>query len=269
MTRRWRALLGTLTAVVSFVGVVGDVPKLATERLPGVGTITMAVRRPTFVVLGADRLAYQRDSAGGITKRTTHAKFALHPTLPIGIVHSGLGSVAPGPRQTNPVVTQVLAQIRSEQLNPTDLVRAFSLALEGPVRQARADIRKFLTGSPASVSDKIMAESHLTLLVGFVAGGNAVLLAIKIEDSTTHAVEGSHLGAPPTLARFYESGKYQADADVFGKAITDSKALASHVRSVIADGIREDARLNNGKNNVVGGGIDVVVVDASGAKLQP
>jgi hypothetical protein len=253
--------------LVALIGLVGDAPAHTAAPLPRVGTITMGVWRPTFVVLGADRLAYQRDSAGGIANRKTHSKFAVHPTLPLGVVHSGLGSVPPGPRDTNEAVREALERIQSQQLTRADLVTAFVGALEGPVRQARADIRKILAGSTPSVPKEILDESHLTLLVGFVANGSAVLLTIEIRDSSTDT-QANHFGAPQTLAPFYSSGKYQADADLFGAGITGADALAGHVRTVIVDGIREDARLNKGQNNVVGGGIDIVVVDATGARLR-
>jgi hypothetical protein len=56
---------------------------------------------------------------------------------------------------------------------------------------------------------------------------------------------------------------------MYGAAIQDPAKLAQHVRRVIEAGIREDARLYEPGHRHVDGPVDVVVIDASGARCVP
>ena len=52
-------------------------------------------------------------------------------------------------------------------------------------------------------------------------------------------------------------------------AALEPAKLAAHVRRVIEAGIREDSRLYKPSDRHVGGPVDVVLIDASGARCVP
>jgi hypothetical protein len=58
-------------------------------------------------------------------------------------------------------------------------------------------------------------------------------------------------------------------AALFGYSIQEPAKLAEHVRRVIEAGIREDARLYQERDRHVGGPVDVVLIDAEGARWVP
>ena len=73
---------------------------------------------------------------------------------------------------------------------------------------------------------------------------------------------------PHSLATFYTTGRYGDAARRFANDISDKDRLARHVWAVIYRGIQEEARLNGGTNLQAGGGIDVIIVDANGARMH-
>src|SRR3954465_3243518 len=77
-------------------------------------TINMAVWRPTFVVLGADRLRSRRDEETAVAVAVgTHTKIVLHPTLPLALAVGGQAFIPVD--STTPVTDHleaVLAQIK-------------------------------------------------------------------------------------------------------------------------------------------------------------
>ena len=74
---------------------------------------------------------------------------------------------------------------------------------------------------------------------------------------------------PSALDRFYLEGPFAGAAALFGYSIQEPGRLAEHVRRVIDAGIREDARVNLEGDRHVGGPVDVVLVDAKGARCVP
>jgi hypothetical protein len=56
---------------------------------------------------------------------------------------------------------------------------------------------------------------------------------------------------------------------LFGSSLNEPPELIRHVRRVIEAGIREEARLDRGRNRRVGGPVDVVLIDARGARCVP
>jgi len=155
------------------------------------GTILMALRRPGFVILGADRQWSTKDDSGRPIPGGTHRKFVLHDTLPLAVVFRGLAALVPGPRlsydlvkgprlNTYDLVKDAVRTIVSvNQPDPIPpLVATFEAALSFHVQETRAAFRADLTrrGLAPTASQEIMSHAKLGLLVGFYANGRAVLL---------------------------------------------------------------------------------------------
>jgi hypothetical protein len=267
---------------VKFLTLVVLAGTLASARpqSPGslsLGTIMMAVLRPQFVVLGADRQRHRDDGSGRPVPEGTNPKFALHDTFPLAVVHGGLAELrVPGSRlaNVNDLVKGAMRAVSADQLdpdNPGPLARVFDSILSSFVRETRAayreDLRRRSVVPPAS--EDIMSEANLKLLAGFVARDRACLMQIVIDDVVRTSVVPGDLAAPHELATFYSTGPYTEDARVFGDGINDPRGLADHIKAVIEAGFAEEARMNGGRNIKVGGGVDVVLVNRAGARLVP
>ena len=74
---------------------------------------------------------------------------------------------------------------------------------------------------------------------------------------------------PDALDSFYNGGPLAGAAAMFAYSIQEPARLAQHVRRVIEEGIQEDARINLDRDRHVGGPVDVVMVDAKGARCVP
>jgi hypothetical protein len=108
--------------------------------------------------------------------------------------------------------------------------------------------------------------------VAYVAAGRATLGWLQLDDTWKANRESPPHGAvawPDSLDHFYLKGPFAGTAALFGYSLQEPAKLAEHVRRVIEAGIREDARLNQGRNRHVGGPIDVVLIDAKGARCVP
>jgi hypothetical protein len=130
-----------------------------------------------------------------------------------------------------------------------------------------------LATNPADAEATIRLKvARQTLFIAFVAAGRATLGWVQIDDEWKAKRESPPHGAvawPDSLDRFYTRGPFAGASRLFGYAISDQTGLVQHVRRVIEAGIREDARLNQGRNRQVGGPADVVLIDATGARCFP
>ena len=93
---------------------------------------------------------------------------------------------------------------------------------------------------------------------GLVAG-RATLGWLQLDDDWKAKRESPRHGAvawPDSLDHFYLKEPFAGTAALFGYSIEEPTKLAEHVRRVIEAGIREDARLNQGRNRHAGGPVD-------------
>jgi hypothetical protein len=117
-----------------------------------------------------------------------------------------------------------------------------------------------------------LKAARVTLLVAYVADGRATLGWIQADDAwkTGRALPPRGVAAwPDALDPFYNRGPFAGAAALFGASIQGPTKLTEHVRHVIESGIREDARLNQDRDRHVGGPVDVVLIDAHGARCVP
>ena len=114
--------------------------------------------------------------------------------------------------------------------------------------------------------------ARLTLLVAYVASGHATLGSLEIDDRWTAKLAAPPRGAvawPDALDTFYGQGPFAGATAMFAPSIQEPMKLGEHVRRVIEAGIREDARLYRNGARHVGGPVDVVLIDAKGARCVP
>ena len=114
--------------------------------------------------------------------------------------------------------------------------------------------------------------ARLTLVVAYVEAGRATLGWAQLDDEWNAKRESAPHGAvawPDSLDRFYTKGPFAGGANLFGYSVQEPAKLVEHVRRVIQAGIHEKAWLNHGRNRQVGGPVDVVLIDAKGARCVP
>jgi hypothetical protein len=103
-------------------------------------------------------------------------------------------------------------------------------------------------------------------MVAYVRRGIPELLYFKLEDEISLHKKHGYIIKPHVLDNYYAvSGNDQIA--LFGDHTSSADELVAHLRSVVAQGIQEEARLKQGKDLECGGSIDAVKVDKDGAKL--
>jgi hypothetical protein len=239
------------------------------------GTIIIGVPRAQFVVLGADRLwstALPSPGDPPSERRGRQVKIALHESLPLAVAAAGLATLGPE-RDTVEYIRQLIAPLDTSRLNFETIVKVLRTQLHDRLRAVRDPAKRALATKPTDAEAKIRLKvARLTLLVAYVAAGRATLGWLQLDDDWKAKRESPPHGAvawPDSLDHFYTKGPFAGTAALFGYSIQEPAKLAEHVRRVIEAGIREDARLNQGRNRHVGGPVDVVLVDAKGARCVP
>src|SRR5262249_28504561 len=114
--------------------------------------------------------------------------------------------------------------------------------------------------------------ARLTLLVAYVAAGQATLGSLEIDDRWTAKEVTPPRGAvawPDALNAFYTRGPFAGATAMFGAPIQEPTKLAAHVRGVIEAGIGEDTRLYQSPDRHVAGPVDVVLIDDRAARCVP
>jgi hypothetical protein len=239
------------------------------------GTIVMGVARADFVVLGADRLwsnALPRLDDGLAERQGRQVKIAVHDSLPLAVAVAGIATLGPE-RDTVEHVRQLIAQLDGSRLDFDRVVELLRTDLQEQLQAVREPAKRALARNPADAEAATrLRVARLTLLVAYVASGRATLGSIALGDRWTAEQEAAPRGAvawPDALDRFYTGGPFAGAAALFGYSIQEPDKLADHVRHVIDAGIREDARLHPPGNRHVGGPVDVVLIDAKGARCIP
>ena len=239
------------------------------------GTIVVGIPRADFVVLGADRLwtsVLPRPGDAPWERQGRKVKIAVHERLPLAIAVAGLSTL--GPRQdTIEHVRELIAPLDRSSLDFDALVERLRPDLQEKLRAVRAPARRALQANPDDAQAVLrLRAARLTLLIAYVAEGRATLGWLRIDDQWQAKRELAPRGAvawPSALDDFYARGPFAGAAAMYAYPIQESTKLAGHVRRVIDEGIREDARLNDERARHVGGPVDVVLVDAQGVHCVP
>jgi hypothetical protein len=226
-------------------------------------------------VIGADRLwtdALAKPGDPPWERRGAQGKIAVHPSLPLAIGVAGLATLD-AERDSVSYVRELITPLGASDLTFDTIAELLRQRLHGKIRALRDAARRALAVNPADAEARIRLKvARQTLLIAYVADGRASLGWVQVDDEWKGKRETPPLGAvawPDSLDRFYRNAPWASASELFGYAITDRAGLVQHVRRVITAGIREDARLNRGKNRDIGGPVDVVLVDARGARCVP
>jgi hypothetical protein len=231
-------------------------PGLLPPALARSGTIVFAVRRPSFAVLAADQQWHGFDAAGQ-PLTGTHPKVVLHPTLPLAFATAGFAFLPAGGVPVTRYLVEVVEDITEPgQLHPPELAQRLAGRLHPLVIQARR--------APFRPEDEM--KRKLDVLIALVREGQAELGRLRLDENARWEVRGEFLSAPDSLKTLYTTGRYAIDAHLYGDAISEPLALAQHLAGVIGEGIEAEAVQYGGRNRECGGGIDVILIDPTGAR---
>jgi len=239
------------------------------------GTIIMGVPRSAFVVLGADRLwtnALPKPEDPPWERRGRQGKIALHGSLPLAVAAAGLATLG-SERDTVDYIRELITPLDKSSLNFDTIVERLRAYLHEKVQAVRDPAKRALATNPADAEAKMRLKvARLTLVVAYVEAGRATLGWAQLDDEWKAKRESAPHGAvawPDSLDRFYTKGPFAGGASLFGYSVQEPAKLVEHVRRVIQAGIHEEARLTHGRNRQVGGPVDVVLIDAKGARCVP
>jgi hypothetical protein len=267
-----RRLLAALAVVVlGLAGVAAERPAPPLRT----GTIILGIPRAQFVVLGADRLWTNPLAKPGDApwdRRGQQVKIARHPSQPLAIAAAGLSML--GPQQdTVAYIRELITPLDRSSLDFDTIVERLRPALHQALRAVRDPARQAQATDPADPRSRIRLQAaQVTLLIAYVTPDGATLGSLQIADDWQAKRESAPRGAvawSSALDRFYTTGPFAGASALFGYSIQEPTKLARHVRRVIEAGIREDARLYPEEDRHVGGPVDVVLVDATGARCVP
>jgi hypothetical protein len=266
-----RALTVVVVVLLGLVspGLGTGLPELRT------GTIIMGVPRAHFVVLGADRLwsnALPRADDLPTERQGRQVKIAVHESLPLAVAAAGIATLGPE-QDTVEHIRRLIARLDRSRLNFDTIVEILRTDLQEELEAVRGPAKRALARNPADAAASIRLKvAKLTLLIAYVAEGRATLGWLEIGEHWQAKREVPPRGAvawSDALDDFYSRGPFMGAAALFGYSIQEPAKLAEHVRRVIEAGIREDARLYQERDRHVGGPVDVVLIDAEGARWVP
>ncbi len=236
------------------------------------GTIVLGVPRAQFVVVGADRLWTKVLPKPGATpweRQDRRTKIALHGSLPLAVAVAGLATLGPA-QDTVAYVHELITPLDASSLTFETILERLRQPLQRSLREIRDPAKRALAANPADAEAKVrLKAARVTLLVAYVAAGRATLGWVQLDDAWKAGRASPPRGVaawPDALDAFYRRGPLAGAAALFGASVQGPAKVAEHVREVIEAGIREDARLNQDRDRHVGGPVDVVVIDARGAR---
>jgi hypothetical protein len=211
-------------------------------------------------VIAADRQWHGYDEHGDFVTGTT-TKLVVHPRLPLAMGSAGFLRL---PHANEAVlVSTLLEQIvtditQSSELNTNAVLRRVADRLHPLVRLALAD--PSLPPEP----DK----NRTTVLVGMVTRGRGELGVVHIgPEGVTSSTRNGYISAPYSLRDHLSTGIYNTEEKLYAASSTNPDRIAGHFRDLIDGSIAEEARLFDGVNREVGGGVDVVIVRPTVARL--
>jgi hypothetical protein len=170
-------------------------------------------------------------------------------------------------------IRRLIATLNASRLNFDAIVELLRTDLQERLQVIREPAKRALARNPADAEAKIRLKvARLTLLVAYVASGRATLGSLELDDRWTAKLAAPPRGAvawPDALDTFYGQGPFAGATAMFGPSIQEPSKLSEHVRRVIEAGIREDTRLYQINDRHAGGPVDVVLIDAKGARCVP
>jgi hypothetical protein len=259
-------LLGLVAFGLAIPGVRRGEPPFRT------GTIILGVPRSHFVVLGADRLwtnALPHVDDSPAERQGLQLKIAAHDSLPLAVAVAGIASLG-SEHDTVEHIRRLIAPLGAPRLDFDTVVELLRVDLLPQLQVIRAQAKRALARNPADAVAKIrLKTARLTLLVACVTGGRATLGTLQLDDRWTTKRVAPPRGVaawPDALDAFYTQGPYRGMTAMYGASIQDPMKLAAHVRRVIEAGIQEDARRHASADRHVAGPVDVILIDAKGAR---
>lgn len=272
---RTNGVLRTLTAIaVILLGPLSP-GALRTEPPLRTGTIILGVPRDHFVVLGADRLwsnALPRAGDPPSERQGRQVKIAVHDSLPLAVAAAGIATLGPE-QDTVEHIRQLIAPLDASRLNFDAIAELLRKDLHERIQAIREPAKRALARNPGDAEARIRLKvARLTLLVAYVAAGRATLGSLELGDRWAAKLAAAPRGAvawPDALDGFYRQRSFAGATAMFKPSIQEPTKLGEHVRRVIEAGIREDARLYKPDDRHVGGPVDVVLIDAKGARCVP
>jgi hypothetical protein len=227
----------------------------------GTGTIVAATTRKDFGIIAADRMWHDPDS--GVTG--THRKIVLHPYLPVAIATMGRVRVPVpwhptnrGRIRMNAFIKLIFAEI--DRLDSTTIEfikeKVKNLILPGVLRD-RAE------AETAEAAEKICVL--LPIVMHFEISSH--LYAIGLFDEMKFEIHESTISNPPCLDDLYLKHDRDTYGYYLGAGFESPSRIADRLKRSIEKGISAEADLNGGTNRLVGGGVDVAIVDERGARF--
>ena len=268
-------MVRSLVAVALALAVGGGPVLAGAEPELRAGTIVMGVPRAQFVVLGADRLwtkVLPKPQDAPWERQDRRTKIAVHASLPLAVAVAGLATLGPE-QDAVAYVGELIAPLDSASLTFEAVVARLRTPLEQSLAAVREPAKRALAANPGDAEARIrLKAAKLTLLIGFVAAGRATLGWAQLDDVWKAGRVAPPRGVaawPDALDAFYRRGPYAAASALFGASIQEPAGVTGHVRRVIEAGIRDDARQTQERDRHVGGPVDVVLIDAQGARCVP
>jgi hypothetical protein len=211
-------------------------------------TIILSTRRDSFAVLAADQL---HGRAGG-DALDFQPKVVLHPSLPLAFAIGGLMRFA----------------VRAQYAWATDHVARFARTITSPAQLVLQDIAEQLRVLFQPAMD--LERDRMQIFIALMSDGKADVgvqrvTAASIDDDPTRFIPGCrHYIMPEGLWTFYDQGnRLEVMHD---PAVTDPRDVYRFARELIQAGINCEASWHaDGKNRVIGGDIDIVLVSSAGA----
>lgn len=210
-------------------------------------TIILSTQRDGFAVLAADRL-----HGGG--RPDYRPKVVRHPSLPLAFAVGGLMVFPVGSRYEN--ATTHLKEIADTITSPSELV----------LSRIAERVRLLFQPSMDLERDKVQVFIALVKDGKSDVGVQRVSDA-RIPDDRTRFIPGcGHYIIPECLWDFYRKGSH-LDA-MNNQTVNEPREVGRLAREAIQAGIDQERALHeDGKNKVIGGDIDVVVVTATAPPL--
>jgi hypothetical protein len=234
------------------------------------GTIIVGVTRDNYAILATDRL-WSTHGNDEPFRSGSHRKISLHKRLPIAIATAGITTVyrhRESPRnnliRVRTYIETILRRISIIDSNTIPLIKSEyeRLILPGLTR-ARAE--------NWHIPNRI-AKTNIFVIVVSLYDNTPQIHAIGLDAATGNVTTEPHpafIMSPSSLNDLYKQHYKENHTYGYflGEHIHDQLRLSSHIYNSIATGIHEEAKKYAGQNRECGGGIDIALIDAHGARL--
>ena len=218
-------------------------------------TLTIAIWRPDFVILGADRLSrWFADRPIGEPEYTEVTKVGIDSRLPIGWPNRGLASLA------DSELTEAVGRAIEEV--PEAL---WGVPFNG-TKQVAETLRPLVAARRDQIPDLYHDHAQVEVAIG-IGVGSAVRLELIVDDLKVKWLKGGMVHPTEALEGFFVQGRFATDEGRFGPGNERPDKTIRRVVKMLKEGIREEARRLKGQNLVCGLGGDVVLVTPDEARL--